>query len=56
MFMINLKRASKKMSSAGEKNFSKTGRRTNCVFIPKKTYIRKFTYMVTISVNVILMT
>lgn len=25
------------------KNFSKTGRRTNCVFIPKKTYIRKFT-------------
>ena len=41
--MINLKRASKKMSSAGEKNFSKTGRRTNCVFIPKKTYIRKFT-------------
>lgn len=41
--MINLKRASTKMSSAGEKNFSKTGRRTNWVFIPKKTYIRKFT-------------
>lgn len=25
------------------KNFSKTGTRTNCVYIPKKTYIRKFT-------------
>jgi len=27
----------------GGKKFRKTRRRTNCMFIPKKTYIRKFT-------------
>ena len=56
MFMTNLKRASKKMSSTEEKTSAKPEHGQIVYLFQRRHILESSPYMVTISVNVILMT